>query len=389
MNSRAGSGEYSSTSTGPSRSARVAIAPASASASRMSAAAPAARTPSDSSCVVRSSSFDCVRETRPTASPSPPKRRATASPRLGPAPTMTIDRPSWLGMWPDYGRAGARAGNGRTSAGRGGRGGLKRAPFRADPSFVSGAPPSFGFAVAGRHARATTRRYAGRTLATLIALVLGTAALALVLGLHAPVVVLAELGSIAAMLVIARRILPLIDRWDRGAEGGEAVGAILDALAGSGWRALHDVKTGRGNIDHVLIGAAGLLTVETKSHAGRLRTERLDKRMLRQAYAEAKSIERITGEPVTPLLVFSRAYLVPAVSFRDGVTVLPARMLAGHLARRRARLSPEEVESIRARLAAALGEASGAARWRSPAALVHRCRAPGSRTPRSLPIEPR
>ena len=91
MNSRAGSGEYSSTSTGPRRSASVVTAAARASGSRMSAAAPAAVTPSPSSVAARSSSLACVRETSPTAKPSRPKRRATAIPRFGPAPMITID----------------------------------------------------------------------------------------------------------------------------------------------------------------------------------------------------------------------------------------------------------------------------------------------------------
>ena len=91
MNSRAGSGEYSSTSTSPSRPASASMAAASAAASRMSAAAPAAVIPSPSSCAARSSSLAWVRETSPTLKPSRPKRRATARPRFGPAPTITSD----------------------------------------------------------------------------------------------------------------------------------------------------------------------------------------------------------------------------------------------------------------------------------------------------------
>ena len=78
MKSFAGSGEYSSTSTGPSSDASDSIDAVSASASRMSAAAPLAVIPSPSSLAARSSSLDCVRETSPTARPSRPKRRATA-----------------------------------------------------------------------------------------------------------------------------------------------------------------------------------------------------------------------------------------------------------------------------------------------------------------------
>jgi hypothetical protein len=76
--------------------------------------------------------------------------------------------------------------------------------------------------------------------------------------------------------------------------------------------------------------------------------------MLKQAYAQAKHIERLTGHNVTPLLVFSRAHLDRPVSRRRGVTVLPARMLTGHLARRPAQLSGTEVTELHQRLSAAL-----------------------------------
>jgi hypothetical protein len=75
--------------------------------------------------------------------------------------------------------------------------------------------------------------------------------------------------------------------------------------------------------------------------------------MLAQAYRHAKQLERVTGQPVVALPVFSRAYLSPAVSRQRGVTVLPARMLAGHLARRRVVLSGEEAAALHARLSAA------------------------------------
>jgi len=95
--------------------------------------------------------------------------------------------------------------------------------------------------------------------------------------------------------------------------------------------------------------------VETKSHRGRLTVDHLDERMLRQAYAQAKHLERITGQRVGPLLVFSDAYLDRPVSRRRGVTVLPARMLAGHLDRRHSRLTPAQVDDLHRRLAATLG----------------------------------
>jgi hypothetical protein len=79
--------------------------------------------------------------------------------------------------------------------------------------------------------------------------------------------------------------------------------------------------------------------------------------MLGQAYSEKKTLEAITGMSVQCLLVFSQAYLIGSVpAKRRGVTVLPARMLAGFLSRRRPVLSVEEAAAIHARLALAVGQ---------------------------------
>lgn len=163
-----------------------------------------------------------------------------------------------------------------------------------------------------------------------------------------------EAAAICSLLLIERHAVPVIRRVRQGRVGEEQVGEILDRLRPHGWLALHDIPTGRGNIDHVIVGPAGVFTVETKSHPGRICAGRIDSRMLRQAYAQAKFFERIVDVTVQPLLIFSRAYLTPAVSRRQGVVILPARMLAGHLARRESGLTAEEAAALHARLAAAL-----------------------------------
>jgi hypothetical protein len=206
---------------------------------------------------------------------------------------------------------------------------------------------------AGQHARDTTRQLAVRVLLAVVALVAVGLAVGTVLGFRSTGFALAEVVAIAAMLFLDRVAFPVVDRWDRGADGEEHVGRILDGLHDSGWLTLHDVDTGRGNIDPVLVGPGGVLTVETKSHPGRLAVAHLDERMLKQAYAQAKHVERITGHKATALLVFSRAYLDRPVGQRRGVTVLPARMLGRHLARRR-ELAPPEVADLHRRLSAAL-----------------------------------
>lgn len=152
------------------------------------------------------------------------------------------------------------------------------------------------------------------------------------------------------------------ETWSQGAKGEEVVGAVLAELTEKGWLAIHDVSFGRGNIDHVLVGPGGLFAIETKSHRGRIPIERLDPKMLGQAYAEKKTLETITGMEVQSLLVFSQAYLVGRVpAKRRGVTVLPARMLAWFLSRRRPTMSAEEARAIHARLAFAVGQAGATA----------------------------
>ncbi len=211
---------------------------------------------------------------------------------------------------------------------------------------------------AGEHAR-------GRGLALnnrLVLLVLGAFVALLaagpVLGLRGYPLVLFELAAIGAMIAANRRYSPQIGRWMRGAEGERRVGAALAELTADGWLALHGVSLGHGDVDHVLIGPGGIFTIETKSHPGRIPVDRIDPRMLKQAYAEKKLIERITGLETQALLVFSRAWLVGSVpAQRMGVTILPARMLGHYFSRRRPVLTTDQAAQIHTRLAQALANA--------------------------------
>jgi hypothetical protein len=109
-------------------------------------------------------------------------------------------------------------------------------------------------------------------------------------------------------------------------------------------------------VDHILIGAAGVFTVETKSHPGPVKVGRVHGATLSQAQAQRKAIERVTGERVEALIVFSRAWVDKPLARRKGVRVTPARMLAGYLERRPATLSQEQVQAARERVAVALRE---------------------------------
>jgi len=209
---------------------------------------------------------------------------------------------------------------------------------------------------AGQYARATVRRLRMRTLVTLGVLAVATALLGRAFGLHDLRFLASEIALLITMFVISRYILPLLERHDRGATGEEQVGSLLEELAGCGWRVIHDVTLGHGNVDHILIGPAGLFTVETKSHPGPVRVGRLHGRMLSQAHAQRRALERVTGVRVEPLIVFSRAWVDRPLTRRKGVRVVPARMLIGYLTRRGPTLSLEEIEEAERMLDRALGE---------------------------------
>jgi hypothetical protein len=195
-----------------------------------------------------------------------------------------------------------------------------------------------------------------RTLVVLGVLAVATALLGRAFGLRDWRFLVSEIALLVSMFVISRYVLPLVERHDRGATGEEQVGGLLDGLAGDGWHVIHDASLGRGNVDHILIGAAGVFTVETKSHPGPVKVGRVHGATLSQAQAQRKAIERVTGERVEALIVFSRAWVDKPLARRKGVRVTPARMLAGYLERRPATLSQEKVQAARERVAVALRE---------------------------------
>ncbi|MFI1438150.1 nuclease-related domain-containing protein [Streptomyces fructofermentans] len=57
------------------------------------------------------------------------------------------------------------------------------------------------------------------------------------------------------------------DSYFAGLVGERRVGRELERLRSQGWRVLHGLPNGRGgDIDHLLIGAGGVFTVNTKRH---------------------------------------------------------------------------------------------------------------------------
>lgn len=222
----------------------------------------------------------------------------------------------------------------------------------------------------GQYARATERALRLRTLIALGLLAVVTELIGRSFGPHATPFLGWDVLLLMCMLAISRYVLPLLERRNRGATAEEHVGGLLDQLAG--WRVIHDASTGHGNVDHIIIGPAGVFTVETKSHPGPVRVAGVHGATLRQAQAQRRRVEEITALKVEPLLVYSSAWIDRPMARRRGVRVVPARLLLMYLTGRRRVLSGEQVELAYHLLAAALTEQQLSSRLRGRAGAFSR-----------------
>lgn len=149
-----------------------------------------------------------------------------------------------------------------------------------------------------------------------------------------------------------------IQRWQRGAWGERAVAKRLRPLEREGWVVRHDLRVGRGNRDHVVVGN-GVYLLDTKFlphdavtvEVDALRVRRVDQprdsyvldRLPRWMRGAAKSlsseIREATGERVfvQPVVVVHGG-LDPAVQEAGGVVYVESDALADWLRRRADRL---------------------------------------------------
>ena len=183
----------------------------------------------------------------------------------------------------------------------------------------------------------------------------------------APSPVLYSIGAIGAVLFASYRVWKT---WIRlralklGRDGEKAVGQFLEALREKGYRVFHDLVGDGFNLDHVLIGPAGVFTIETKTHSkpmrGRPRLEFDGERILLNGYApdrdpvvQAKAqaswlrelLSESTGRKfeVRPVIVYPGWSIEKTVSTTDSVRVINPRMLPAFLDHEPSRLSSEDV----------------------------------------------
>ncbi len=101
--------------------------------------------------------------------------------------------------------------------------------------------------------------------------------------------------SIAAATLLWRDDLLLVQRRVQGAVEEETVAALLAPLEADGFVVLHDLDTGRGNVDHVVVGPTGIFVLETKAWTGRVYLKP-GPRLMCGAREEDRTISQVLAE---------------------------------------------------------------------------------------------
>ena len=177
---------------------------------------------------------------------------------------------------------------------------------------------------------------------------------------------MASVVAVAALVFAAYRIynaLPRLHALKLGRDGEKAVGQFLESLRERGYRVFHDVVGGNFNLDHVLIGPAGVFTVETKTHSKpggdarvtfdgetiRIAGFEPDRDPVVQAKAQASWLRELLSEStgrrfeVKSVIVYPGWFVNEGDAKRNAVWVLEPKRLPTFLEREPRRLSQEDI----------------------------------------------
>lgn len=172
------------------------------------------------------------------------------------------------------------------------------------------------------------------------------------------------LGALGYFAFQYQRFQPQVRALQLAEEGEKAVGQFLEGLREKGYQVFHDIVTDDFNVDHVLIGPAGVFTIETKTRSKPMRGkseidfdgETLkvggytpDRDPVVQALAQAAWLKRllsdITGKaiPVRPVVLFPGWFINDSRQNKRDLWVLEPKALPIWLGNEKAVLAPDEV----------------------------------------------
>lgn len=168
-----------------------------------------------------------------------------------------------------------------------------------------------------------------------------------------------------------RKYWPKVKQLQLAEDGEKAVGQFLDRLRESGYMVFHDVVGTGFNVDHVIIGPAGVFTVETKTWKKPVNGdakitfdgEKLasngfapDRNPVVQAKAQARWLRDLlvesTGKSLSvwPVLLFPGWYVENTREAWGEIWVLEPKALPKFLQNKGQRLAPEDASLASAHL---------------------------------------
>jgi hypothetical protein len=165
--------------------------------------------------------------------------------------------------------------------------------------------------------------------------------------------------GILGLCIFAGVAPPSIGRWRDGAEGERSTAAQLEKLTGLGYTTIHDRALKWGNVDHVLVGPAGVFVVDSKNWNGKVEVigdvphkngfaqnglARSAKSLGRAINAEIKR-STTTNAWVDPVIVFWCDFPQNHVE-ADGVTYVAGETLTPWLHSRESKLKREQIAEI-------------------------------------------
>lgn len=175
------------------------------------------------------------------------------------------------------------------------------------------------------------------------------------------------LGAVAYAIFQGVRARPKLRALRQAEEGEKAVGQFLERLREQGYQVFHDVLGDGFNVDHVIIGPAGLFTIETKTFSKPARGgakitfdgETLlaagfapDRNPVIQAKAQANWLQHLLAEstgktlPVRPVILFPGWYIEDSRASRKNLWVLEPKALPKFLANEPSIVAPEDVTLV-------------------------------------------
>lgn len=75
-------------------------------------------------------------------------------------------------------------------------------------------------------------------------------------------------AALGAWVAVRESPPAYIENWQTGAEGERKTARALSRLEPAAWHVVHDIQTGRGNYDHVIVGPPGVLLLDSKNPIG-------------------------------------------------------------------------------------------------------------------------